>query len=78
MSCSQARLQRTTKLKSILQDTREAGGASDIRERMQPLTTQLEDTISHLHDVFTPRVFVAVCRGYWDRIARVSFCPINK
>lgn len=78
MSCSQARLQRTTKLKSILQDTREAGGASDIRERMQPLTTQLEDTISHLHDVFTPRVFVAVCRGYWDRMARVSFCPFNK
>lgn len=38
---------------------------------MQPLTAQLEETISHLHDVFTPRVFVAVCRGYWDRTARV-------
>ncbi|KAG0598827.1 hypothetical protein M758_12G103500 [Ceratodon purpureus] len=65
-----SRLQNSTKLKRILQDTREAGGASDIRERMQPLTAQLEDTISHLHDVFTPRVFVAVCRGYWDRMAR--------
>jgi len=67
----QARLQRTTKLKRILQDTREAGGESDIRERMQPLNTQLVDTISHLHDVFTTRVFVAVCRGFWDRMARV-------
>jgi hypothetical protein len=66
-----ARLQRTTKLKKILQDTREAGGESDIRERMQPLNTQVVDTISHLHDVFTTRVFVAVCRGYWDRMARV-------
>ncbi|KAG0617027.1 hypothetical protein M758_5G159800 [Ceratodon purpureus] len=65
-----ARLQRTTKLKKILQDTREAGGESDIRERMQPLNTQLVDTISHLHDVFTTRVFVAVCRGLWDRMAR--------
>ncbi|CAK9199091.1 unnamed protein product [Sphagnum troendelagicum] len=65
-----ARLQRTTKLKKILQDTREAGGESDIRERMQPLNTQVVDTISHLHDVFTTRVFVAVCRGYWDRMAR--------
>lgn len=64
-------MQRTTKLKKILQDTREAGGESDIRERMQPLNTQVVDTISHLHDVFTTRVFVAVCRGYWDRMARV-------
>ncbi|XP_073387826.1 uncharacterized protein [Physcomitrium patens] len=65
-----AKLTRTTKLKKILQDTREAGGESDICDRMQPLNTQLVDTISHLYDVFTPRVFVAVCRGFWDRMAR--------
>ncbi|XP_024364609.1 uncharacterized protein [Physcomitrium patens] len=65
-----ARLQNSTKLKRILHDTREAGGASDIGERMQPLTALLEETISNLHDVFTSRVFVAVCRGYWDRTAR--------
>ncbi|CAM6082195.1 unnamed protein product [Calypogeia fissa] len=65
-----ARLQRSTKLKKILQDTREAGGESDIRERMQPLSNQLIETISHLHEVFASRVFVAVCRGYWDRMAR--------
>ncbi|KAG6543633.1 hypothetical protein Mapa_014996 [Marchantia paleacea] len=64
------RLQRATKLKKILQDTREAGGESDIRERMQPLNNQLVETISHLHEVFSSRVFVAVCRGYWDRMAR--------
>ncbi|KAL2652043.1 hypothetical protein R1flu_020171 [Riccia fluitans] len=64
------RLQRSTKLKKILQDTREAGGESDIRDRMQPLNNQLVETISHLHEVFSSRVFVAVCRGYWDRMAR--------
>lgn len=74
----QARLQRSTKLKKILQDTREAGGESDIRERMQPLSNQLIETISHLHEVFASRVFVAVCRGYWDRMARVRFpCEIS-
>eukprot|EP00250_Pteridium_aquilinum_P008976 c18351_g1_i1 orf=647-4504(+) len=65
-----ARLQATTKLKKILQDTREAGGESEIRDRMQPLSIQLLDTITHLHDVFTPRVFVAICRGYWDRMGQ--------
>ncbi|KAJ7547018.1 hypothetical protein O6H91_08G065300 [Diphasiastrum complanatum] len=61
---------RTTKLKKILQDTKEAAADSELRERMQPLTTQLLETISHLHEVFTTRVFVAVCRGYWDRMAQ--------
>lgn len=68
----QARLQRSTQLKKILQDTREAGGESDVRDRMQPLSNQLVETISHLHEVFASRVFVAVCRGYWDRMARVG------
>ncbi|KAH7293968.1 hypothetical protein KP509_28G050300 [Ceratopteris richardii] len=63
-------MQRTTKLKKILQDTREAGGESEIRDRMQPLSSQLTDTINHLHDVFSVRVFVAICRGYWDRMGQ--------
>lgn len=30
-----------------------------------------ENTASELlHYVFTPRVFVAVCRGYWDRMGQ--------
>ncbi|MCO5591361.1 hypothetical protein L7F22_045343 [Adiantum nelumboides] len=63
-------MQRSTKLKKILQDTREAGGESEIRDRMQLLSSQLTDTISHLHDVFSVRVFVAICRGYWDRMGQ--------
>ncbi|KAI5054834.1 hypothetical protein GOP47_0029979 [Adiantum capillus-veneris] len=63
-------MQRSTKLKKILQDTREAGGESEIRDRMQLLSSQLADTISHLHDVFSVRVFVAICRGYWDRMGQ--------
>ncbi|KAH7415584.1 hypothetical protein KP509_14G053000 [Ceratopteris richardii] len=65
-----ARLQSTTKVKKILQDISESGGESDIRDRMQPLRQHLSDTIKHLHDVFTPRVFVAICRGYWDRMGQ--------
>ncbi|XP_024531111.1 uncharacterized protein LOC9632175 [Selaginella moellendorffii] len=65
-----ARLHPSTKLKRILEDTREAAGESDMRERMQHLNTQLLETISHLHEVFTTRVFVAVSRGYWDRMAK--------
>ncbi|MCO5588510.1 hypothetical protein L7F22_042467 [Adiantum nelumboides] len=65
-----ARLQATTKLKKVLQDTREVGGKPEIRDRMQPLCIQLLETITHLHDVFTSRVFVAICRGYWDRMGQ--------
>lgn len=64
------RVQRATKIKKLIQDTKEAGGESEIRERMQPLNTQLIDTIGHMHDVFTSRVFVAICRGYWDRLGQ--------
>ncbi|KAH9321638.1 hypothetical protein KI387_016277, partial [Taxus chinensis] len=64
------RVQRETKIKKIIQDTKDAGGESEIRDRMQVLNTQLIETISHLHDVFTSRVFVAICRGYWDRMGQ--------
>lgn len=47
-------------------------GESDIRGRMQPLKDQLTNTINHLHTVFETRVFVAICRGYWDRMGQVS------
>ncbi|XP_044475499.1 uncharacterized protein LOC123203264 isoform X2 [Mangifera indica] len=60
------KLQSATKLKKILQDSKETVGESDIRARMQPLKDQLTNTINHLHTVFETRVFVAICRGYWD------------
>eukprot|EP01018_Ginkgo_biloba_P005667 Gb_02174 [translate_table: standard] len=74
------RVQRATKLKKIIQDTKEAAGESEIRERMQALNNQLIDTICHLHDVFTSRVFVAICRGYWDRMGQdvLSFLENRK
>jgi len=39
---------------------------------MQPLKDQLASTISHLHSVFETHVFIAICRGFWDRMGQVS------
>lgn len=68
----QTKLQNATKLKKILQDSRETVMESDVRGRMQPLKDQLTKTISHLHTIFETHVFIAICRGYWDRIGQVS------
>lgn len=68
----QAKLQNTTKLKKILQDSKETVVESDLRNRMQPLKDQLANTISHLYSVFETHVFIAICRGYWDRMGQVS------
>lgn len=74
------RLQSGTKLKKILQDSKESVGESDIRSRMQPLTEQLTNTINHLHTIFETHVFVASCRGYWDRMGQdvLSFLENRK
>ncbi|KAJ9166490.1 hypothetical protein P3X46_021237 [Hevea brasiliensis] len=61
-----AKLQNTTKLKKILQESKESMVESDIRARMQPLKDQLTNTIDHLQSVFETCVFIAICRGYWD------------
>jgi len=68
----QTKLQNTTKLKKILQESKETVVESDLRSRMQPLKDQLASTISHLHSVFETHVFIAICRGYWDRMGQVS------
>lgn len=74
------RLQNTTKLKKILQDSKETVVESDVRSRMQPLKDQLTKTISHLHTVFETHVFIAICRGYWDRMGQdvLSFLENRK
>lgn len=74
------KLQSATKLKKILQDAKETVGESDIRGRMQPLKDQLTNTINHLHTVFETHVFVAICRGYWDRMGQdvLSFLENRK
>ena len=69
----QTRLQNDTKLKKILQDSKESLAESEIRNRMQPLTEQLTSTVSHLHTIFETHVFIAICQGYWDRMGQASF-----
>lgn len=68
----QTKLQNTTKLKKILQESKETVVESDLRSRMQTLKDQLASTISHLHSVFETHVFIAICRGFWDRMGQVS------
>ncbi|XVE55589.1 hypothetical protein DITRI_Ditri03aG0171200 [Diplodiscus trichospermus] len=75
-----SKLQNSTKLKKILQDSKETVGESDIRGRMQPLQEQLKSTINHLHTVFETQVFIAICRWYWDRMGQdvLSFLENRK
>uniref|UniRef100_A0A7N0UPJ1 Pesticidal crystal cry8Ba protein n=1 Tax=Kalanchoe fedtschenkoi TaxID=63787 RepID=A0A7N0UPJ1_KALFE len=74
------KLQSSTKLKKILQDSKNNVVEADVRSRMQPLTDQLTSTISHLHAVFENQVFSAICRGFWDRIGQevLSFLENRK
>lgn len=67
----QTRLQSSTKLKKILQESKEIVSEADVRSRMQPLKDMLIETINHLHTVLETRVFIATCRGYWDRMGQV-------
>ncbi|CAL5406118.1 unnamed protein product [Camellia sinensis] len=62
---------RNTRLKRILEETKEADGEAEVRERMQMLSSQLIDSISNLHEVFTSRIFIATCRGFWDRMGQI-------
>ncbi|KAA8526659.1 hypothetical protein F0562_008138 [Nyssa sinensis] len=62
---------RNTRLKRILEETKEADRETEVRERMQMLNSQLIDSISNLHEVFTSRIFVAICRGFWDRMGQI-------
>ncbi|XAR56351.1 hypothetical protein NMG60_11036803 [Bertholletia excelsa] len=62
---------RSTRLKRILEETKEADGEGEVRERMQILSSQLIDSISNLHEVFTSRIFIATCRGFWDRMGQI-------
>eukprot|EP00257_Ricinus_communis_P019201 XP_015578120.1 uncharacterized protein LOC8288297 isoform X1 [Ricinus communis] len=62
---------RSTRLKRILEEIKEEDGEAEVRERMQMLSSQLIDSISNLHSVFTSRIFVAVCRGFWDRMGQI-------
>ncbi|KAF2284718.1 hypothetical protein GH714_029526 [Hevea brasiliensis] len=62
---------RSTRLKRILEEIKEEDGEAEVRERMHMLSSQLIDSISNLHEVFTGRIFVAACRGLWDRMGQI-------
>ncbi|XP_062223795.1 uncharacterized protein LOC133922457 isoform X2 [Phragmites australis] len=68
---SNTQANRATRLKRILEETREAEGESDIRERMQAVRLQLSESIHNLHEVFSSRIFVAICRGFWDKLGQI-------
>ncbi|KAE9615218.1 hypothetical protein Lalb_Chr04g0252951 [Lupinus albus] len=74
------KLHNATKLKRILQDSKETVVESDLKGRLQPLKDQLASTISQLHSVFETHVFIAICRGYWDRMGQeiLSFLVTRK
>ncbi|KAJ8551142.1 hypothetical protein K7X08_000512 [Anisodus acutangulus] len=74
------KLQNNTKLKKILQDSKENVIESDISCKIQPLKEQLTSTINHLYTIFEPNVFIASCRGYWDRMGQdvLSFLESRK
>lgn len=74
------RMQNSTKLKKIIQDSKELVIESDIRSRMQALKDQLIEAINHMHKVSEVHVFVAICRGFWDRMGQdvLSFLENRK
>ncbi|KAF2283904.1 hypothetical protein GH714_017082 [Hevea brasiliensis] len=67
----ETKMQSATKLKSIIRDSKETLVESDLRNRMQPLQGLLIKTIDHLQSVVEPHVFIAICRGFWDRMGQV-------
>ncbi|CAI9116173.1 OLC1v1017257C1 [Oldenlandia corymbosa var. corymbosa] len=75
-----SKLQGSTKMKKILQDSKDAMVESDVKSRMLPLKEQLASTINHLHSIFESHVFIACCRGYWDRMGQdiLSFLESRK
>lgn len=70
--CIQTRLHSPTKLKKIIQDTKEGTPESDVRVRIQPLKDLLDNAIEQLHMVFETQVFIIICRGFWDRMGQVG------
>ncbi|KAL1201250.1 hypothetical protein V5N11_031031 [Cardamine amara subsp. amara] len=66
-----SKLQKATMLKKILQESKESVGESDIRSKMNNLKDQLTNTVNHLHSVCETHVFIALCRGYWDRMGQI-------
>lgn len=67
---------RSTRLQRILEETKEADGEAEVRDRMQVLCSQLVESVSNLHEVFTNQIFIASCRGLWDKMGQVRLIEI--
>ncbi|KAL2924660.1 L-amino-acid oxidase [Bienertia sinuspersici] len=70
---SNMQAKRNTQLKRILEETKDSDSEPEVRERMLMLNSQLIDSISNLHYVFMTQIFVALCRGFWDRLGQRVF-----
>lgn len=68
----QTRLQSSTKWKKIIQDFEETSAESDVQNRVQPLQDLVIKTIENLHSILENSVFLAVCRGFWDKMGQVK------
>lgn len=69
----QSKLQKETTLKKILQECKKSVGEEDMGIKMQTLKEQLTNTVNHLHSVCGGTdVFIALSRGYWDRMGEVT------
>ncbi|CAA6670133.1 unnamed protein product [Spirodela intermedia] len=62
---------RATRLKRVLEETRDSDGEAEVRERLLPLCLLLTDSIRNLHGCLSSRIFVTVCRGLWDRMGQI-------
>ncbi|CAF2131185.1 unnamed protein product [Brassica napus] len=63
-------VQNATTLKKILQDSK--GIRASVGEsNMHNLKEQLTNTLNNLHSVCATHVFIALSRGYWDRMGEI-------
>lgn len=62
-----ARLERDTKVMKIIQDLK-----GNVDGRMEPLENLIISTTGYIHIVVEPNVFIAMCRGFWDRMVQVK------
>ncbi|OAY66910.1 hypothetical protein ACMD2_14233, partial [Ananas comosus] len=74
------RAQSATKIKKIIEESKDIMMEADIHSRIQPLRDLLTETITHVHEIFEVHVFVALCRGFWDRMGQdvLSFLENRK
>eukprot|EP00245_Coleochaete_scutata_P006037 TRINITY_DN2014_c0_g1_i1.p1 TRINITY_DN2014_c0_g1~~TRINITY_DN2014_c0_g1_i1.p1 ORF type:complete len:382 (+),score=90.67 TRINITY_DN2014_c0_g1_i1:67-1146(+) len=62
--------QKSTNLRKIMKEVKESKGESDVRQRLAPMESALTEMVVQLDKVTYGRVFVAVCRGLWDHMAK--------